>query len=36
MVTKALKFLSAVGKAGFIVARCVGLARRRNLTFTRL
>jgi hypothetical protein len=36
MVSKALKFVSAVGKAGLIPMRCAGLARRLNLTFTRL
>jgi hypothetical protein len=36
MVSEVLRFLSAAGKAGVLSARCVGLARRLNLTFTRL
>jgi hypothetical protein len=36
MVSKELRFLSAAGKAGVLSARCVGPARRLNLTFTRL
>jgi hypothetical protein len=36
MVSKALRFLSAAGKAGGLSALRAGLARRLNLTFTRL
>jgi hypothetical protein len=36
MVSEVLKFLSAVSKAGTRSARCTDLARRLNLTFTRL
>jgi hypothetical protein len=36
MVSKELRLLSAAGKASVLSVRCVGLARRLNLTFTRL
>jgi hypothetical protein len=36
MVSEALRFLSASGKAGAISARCARPPRRLNLTFTRL
>lgn len=36
MVSKVLRFLPAAGKAGVLSARYASLARRLNLTFTRL
>jgi len=36
MVSEVLRFLSLAGKAGDVSARRASLARRLNLTFTRL